>query len=221
MVQVTINLWRCKPCEFDNDVLTKYCRVCGADSTVSNKQRGLTAIKRGIFFDWDWEVMTQQEDLYAQFYNKSKLFVKDMDLTQLREHRDNLSQIAFEAKAALAGADDELRERKAKSSKKEWTITPTGPDVLTSDAINAVKVRASRMSKMDKVRKQLLSAGIDEDTVNIMVANLERKATEQNLKTVTFNKPTTEMAVVVVEASKTEIEEPKVFNPASLFGKKD
>lgn len=168
--------------------------------------------------------MTDQEELFRQFYNKGKLLVADMDVTQLREHRETLSQIAFEAKATLAAADDELRERKAKTSKKEWLVTPTGPDVVTSDAINAVKVRKSRMSKMDSLREQLVKAGIDDATVNEMVANLERKATEKNLKAVTFNKPATETGVVVVQKVKTapdngELKAP--FNPANLtFGSK-
>jgi len=159
--------------------------------------------------------MTPQEELYAQFYNRGKIFVKDMDITQLREHRENLSQIAFEAKATLAAADDELRERKAKSGKKEWVITPSGPDVVTSDAINAVKVRKERMSKMDKMRMQLLNAGIDEETVKEMINNLERKATEANLKVVTFNTPVTETKAVQVEVKKPDaIASP--FNPAAL-----
>lgn len=169
--------------------------------------------------------MTPQEELYAKFYNRGKLLVKDMDLTQLREHRENLSQIAFEAKATLAAADDELRERKAKTSKKEWTLTPSGPDQVTSDAINAVTVRKARMSKMDRLKDQLVKAGIDEETIKEMVGNLERRATEKDLKTVTFNKPTVETAAVQVQANKplanSNGEEKQAFNPASLtFGSK-
>ena len=170
--------------------------------------------------------MTNQEELYVKFYNKGKLLVADMDVTQLREHRETLAQIAFEAKATLAAADDELRERKAKSSvkAKEWLVTPTGPDQTTSDAINAVKVRKERMSKMDKMKAQLLSAGIDEATVNEMIASLERKATEKNLKTVSFTKPATETAVVTVQVAKPVPqdnggESKAAFNPSTLsFG---
>lgn len=168
--------------------------------------------------------LTPQEELYAKFYNKGKLLVKDMDVTQLREHRDELSQIAFEAKATLAAADDELRERKAKGTNKEWTVTPTGPDQVTSDAINAVKVRKERMSKMDKLQSQLRTAGIDEDTIKEMVSNLERKATEKNLKTVTFSKPVIETTAVIVQAAKPTDEQiaadRPAFNPSSLFGAK-
>jgi len=171
-----------------------------------------------------WKVMTEQEELYSKFFNKGKLLVADMDLTQLREHRETLAQIAFEAKATLAAADDELRERKAKSSVKgkEWLVTPTGPDQTTSDAINAVAVRKQRMSKMDKLRNDLLKS-LDEETVNEMIAQLERKATEKNLKTVTFNKPVVEQAAVTVQVAKPS--EPKnseakpAFDPSKLFAK--
>ena len=212
-------MWLCKDCNFTNDDLTLYCRVCNVESSLSHYLRGLVAIKRGIFLDWGY--MTPQEELYAKFYNKGKLLVKDMDITDLREHRESLSQIAFEAKATLAAADDELRERKAKSGKKEWLVTPTQLDVTTSDAINAVKVRKERMSKMDKMREQLKKAGIDEETVNEMIRTLERKATASNLKTITFQKPVTETAAVQVQIKKeSEPAAKAAFDPSSLFGSK-
>lgn len=161
--------------------------------------------------------LTPQEELYAKFYNRGKLFVVDMDVTQLREHREELAQIAFEAKATLAAADDELRERKAKSSKKEWMLTPTGPDAVTSDAINAVAIRKARMNKIDRLKEQLEKIGFDEEIVKKMVANLERNATEKNLKTVTFTKQVTKTTAVVVQKVKQENGEVKpVFNPANL-----
>ncbi len=161
-------------------------------------------------------LMTPQEELFAKFYNQEKILVKDMDTVQLREHREQLSQIAFEAKARLVAADDEGRDRNAKTKGKEWLVT-VDSTVVSSDAINAVKQRAARMSKMDKLRMQLLTAGIDEDTVKEMVANMERKATEKNLKTVTFEKQTTEIAVVTVKTSKPEINGNKEpFDPSTL-----
>jgi helix-turn-helix protein len=75
---------------------------------------------------------------------------------------------------------------------------------------------------MDKIQKDLLAAGIDEETVKEMVRNLERKATEKQVKTITFNKPTVEVTAVTVEVNKPsvsngEVKEP--FNPANLkFG---
>jgi len=162
--------------------------------------------------------MTQQEELFAKFYNHEKILVKDMDHIQLREHREELQTIAFEAKARLVAADDENRERKAKSSNKEWLVTDAKPDYDVSNAINVVKQRAARMSKMDKIRDGLEKAGLDEDTIRTMISGLEKKATDQKLKTITFHKPSDEIAVVQVkESANGEPKEP--FNPANLkFG---
>jgi len=162
--------------------------------------------------------MTPQEELFARFYNHERILVKDINDIQLREHREELSKISFEAKARLVSADDETRERKAKTSNKEWLLTTA--DVVSTDAINAVKVRKERMSKMDKMKEQLLKAGIDEDTVKEMIRNLESKATEKNVKTITFNKPVTEPSAVQVITIKPD-GEVKPFNPAALnFGAK-
>ena len=71
---------------------------------------------------------------------------------------------------------------------------------------------------MDKLRKQLQDSGIDEDTIKEMIGNLEKKATDPKLKTVTFNVPSTEIRVVQVKESEPPSEP---FNPASLkFGDK-
>jgi hypothetical protein len=160
--------------------------------------------------------MTPQEELFAKFYNHEKVLVKDMDHIQLREHREELQKIAFEAKARLVAADDETRERKAKTANKEWLVTDTQAPYDVSQAINVVKTRAARMSKMDKLRKQLQDAHIDEATINEMIGNLEVKATDGKLKTVTFNKPTTEVSAVQVrEAAAND----KPFDPSALkFG---
>jgi hypothetical protein len=130
--------------------------------------------------------MTDEEKLFAKFYNEDVILVKDMDDFVLREHRKELSEIAFEAKARLVATDDEIRTRNAKNGKgKQWLTTITS-DEVNSDVVNAVKVRAARMSKMDRMRKDLLAAGLDEETVKEMIRNLERKATESIAKSLTF-----------------------------------
>jgi len=164
--------------------------------------------------------MTEQEELFAKFYNHEKILVKDMDHITLVTHREELQKIAFEAKARLVAADDEARERKAKTSNKEWLVTDTNPDVKVSDAINVVKTRAARMSRMDKLRKQLEDSGFDDSIINEMVRNLESKATDGKLKTITFNKPTTEVSAVQVTEKKPVVESTP-FDPSSLtFGSK-
>jgi len=208
--------WYCS-CGLLNSGLNKSCadQRCNQLQATANKPDFLQTlvVANGV------NSMTPQEELFAKFYNHEKILVKDMETSQLREHRDELSHIAFEAKARLVAADDEGRERKAKTSNKEWLITSIEPDAISTDAINAIKVRKERMSKMDKLRSQLLTAGIDEVTVNEMVANLEKKATEKNLKTVTFNKPTVETSVIQVQVVKPKEENGEVkpaFNPSSL-----
>lgn len=162
--------------------------------------------------------MTPQEELFAKFYNHEKVLIKDMDMIQLREHREELQKISFEARARLTAADEELKEKKAKTSNKEWLVTDTQQPYDVSQAINVVKQRAIRMSKMDKLREQLAKAGIDEVTIKEMVGNLEKKATDKTLKTVTFNKPTTEVSAVQVKSVKNDTPI-AAFDPTSLkFG---
>jgi hypothetical protein len=213
---------------------------CGCVNSGTNKFCPASLTKTGVWKDRthkqvsanspDWVMayltakevgMTPQEELFAKFYNHEKVLVKDMDVSQLREHREELQKIAFEAKARLVAADDEARERKAKTNNKEWLVTDAKPDYDVSNAINVVKKRAERMSKMDKLRKQLETAGIDEATIKEMIGNLEKKATEGKLKTVTFQKPAVETSAVQVKVEKPVDDSPKVpFNPASLsFGK--
>lgn len=159
--------------------------------------------------------MTQQEELFAKLYNHQKVLVKDMDHIQIREHREELQQIAFEAKARLSATDDELRERKAKTNNKEWLVTDTTPNINVSESINAVKLRTVRMSKMDKIRAGLKDAGIEEDTIKEMVRNLEQRATNKDLKTITFKKPAAnEISAVQVKPS-SDGDKPK-FDPSSL-----
>lgn len=212
--------WLCS-CGCLNGGTNKYC----AASKAGGKWAQMTHVQVSANSpDWIMSYMvakelsmTPQEELFAKFYNHEKVLVKDMDHVQLREHREELQKIAFEAKARLVAADDEARERKAKTANKEWLVTDAKPDFDVTNAINVVKKRAERMSKMDKLSDQLRKAGIDEATIKEMVGNLERKATDGKLKTVTFNKPTTEVSAVQV---KTEPDTPKEpFNPANLkFG---
>lgn len=176
--------------------------------------------------------MTDNEKLYAEFYAKQKLFIKDMDMTQLREHREKLAEIAFQAKASLAAADDDLRERRAKEGKKDWLVTPVQPNQHT-DAINAVKLRKERMSKLDKQRADLLKLGMDEEIVNEIIRGMEKKATEKVLntivqetskaakeaekKTVTFTRKVDEIAAIQVQPA--EPQQSKPFDWGTIIKK--
>lgn len=212
--------WLCS-CGLVNGGTNKYCPgALKGNSPVGTEHKQVSANSP----DWIMAAiaakevgMTPQEELFAKFYNHEKLLVKDMDHIQLREHREQLQTIAFEAKARLVAADDETRERKAKTSNKEWLVTDTQQPYDVSAAINVVKTRAARMSKMDKLRKQLQDAHIDESTINEMISGLEKKATDGKLKTVTFSKPSVEVGAVQVKETANGSLEP--FNPGSLkFG---
>jgi len=146
--------------------------------------------------------MNPQEELFAKFYNIERVLVKDMDIQTLREHRQELQQIAFEAKARLVAADQEDKERKARTSNKEWLVTDTTQPYDVSAAINVVKVRQARMSKADKMVEQLRKINMDEDTIKEMVSNITKKATDSKLKTVTFNVPSTELKAIQVNPNK-------------------
>lgn len=213
--------WLCS-CGLKNSGLNVSCAAELTDRDIEHKQICSNTLDYFQFIVASGASnMTPNEELFAKFYNHEKILVKDMDIAQLREHREELSKIAFEAKARVVSNDDELRERQAKTSNKQWLVTDDTSQVAT-DAINAVKVRKARMSQMDKMREQLLKAGIDEDTVKTMIGNLEKKATEKNLKTITFNKPSAELsAVTVVVAKPTNGDNKEPFNPAALtFGGK-
>lgn len=218
MTAIPINHWycvRCKPKQY-NDALTTHCIICGNKSPITETYRNKVRIYRGAYLDLaapsrlvteKTKVMTEQEELFKKFFNSEKLLVKDMDDIQLRDHRDELSRIAFEAKARLVAADEETRSRKPK---REWLVTTEDADVNVSEAINAVKTRKARMTKMDKLAEQLLKTGIDQKTVNGMIKDMEAKASGKKL--ITFNKKTEEMSAV-------EVDSVEPFDPSKLkFG---
>jgi len=53
--------------------------------------------------------VTPQEELFASFFRSEKLIVSEMSILELRAHREELSKIAFEARARLTAVDDEER----------------------------------------------------------------------------------------------------------------
>lgn len=242
MTSLSIEHWNCEICKAYNDILTNHCKSCYSDkpSFVTTEYQISVEFKRGIYFGYGIlgvpNSMTPEELKFKEFFADEVIFIKDMDITQLREHRQTLAAIAFEAKARTVATDDALREKQSKTKNKQFLITVDQSD---TDAINAPKIRAARMSKIDKMREQYLSAGIDEATVNEMIRNLERKGTEDNLKTIakkelepvkanpfafTSQKPQVieekinDVKVPHVEQTEREIQSAKP-NPFSSFGK--
>ena len=195
---------------------------CCAHSLISAYERGLTAIQRGIFSINGMQIpkygaksMTKEEQQFADWFRHEKILICDMSDAELRERHELVKVTANEARAYQSADEDEIRERRAKNGKKEWLVTDNS--ISSSDAINAPKLRQTRMSKMDKLQQQLLAAGIDEDTVKQMVADMSKRATDKQVKTITFKKPgREEIGAVSIELPKPPSEP---FNPLSIkFG---
>lgn len=106
------------------------------------------------------EFMTPQEELFKQLFSHEKHLVKDMNDIELIAHREELSKIAYEARARLTATDDEVRERKAKNSKKTGFITSVMTDDVTSDAINKINARQKKIDKTEKLIEGLVKLGM-------------------------------------------------------------
>jgi hypothetical protein len=211
--------WLCK-CGLLNSGLNIECAAVRSPRPGSlNEHYQITENKVDYFMyvvhTRELNLMTPEEELFSKFYNHEKILVKDMDISDLREKRDQLAKVLIEAKARMVAIDDETREKKAKSKNKEWLLSNNEIDP-NHDAINAPAVRKARMTKLDKMRASLLSAGIDEETVKEMMINLEKKATEKNLKTVVFKKQTTDISAVTVQTKAEVSTEKKIFDPSKL-----
>lgn len=114
--------------------------------------------------------MTPQEELFSKFFSSEKILIKDMDLVSLRAHREELSQIAFEARARLSAVDDEERTRKNGSGIRGFERS-INTDDITSDAINAINARSKRLDKKEKIRQNLLEMGVDPAEVDKIMSN--------------------------------------------------
>ena len=107
--------------------------------------------------------MTPKEELFAKLFAHEKVLVKDMDVLVLRAHIEELSRIAFEARARLTAADDEEKER---TKKQKAAGKPSGferslnVDEVGSNAINAIKDRTAKLTKRDKVIAGLVAMGM-------------------------------------------------------------
>lgn len=125
------------------------------------------------------ERMTPQEELFAKFFNHEAQLVSSMGMLELRAHREELAQIAFEARARLTAIDKEESKRKSKGG-PEGFKRDVNVDDTTSDAINAVKNRQKRLDKKEKVRQSLLDLGVDPAEVEaiMMARNIREQVTK-------------------------------------------
>ena len=141
--------------------------------------------------------MTPQEKLHAILFYHEKVFVKDMDILQLRAHREELAKIAFEARARLTAVDDEEEDRKRKKNNKDKS--PSGferslnTDETTTSAINAIKDRQKRLTKTERIQEGLkklyeLAGSTDGakeaarvTSATAIIAEVQRKAEEKKV----------------------------------------
>lgn len=160
--------------------------------------------------------MTAEEKRYKELYNHERIFVSAMTYEELEEHINQLKGIALDAKIVLQASSDEKRDRDAKKSvkNKQWLLTDDKADINVTEAINKVKVRQDRMSKMDRLKKNLEDSGIFDDGDIKDIINKAKRKKDSELNSITFktNKVVeTTIQVIPVERKKFD---------ASIFKKK-
>lgn len=162
-----MSVWICPECSEELGELNGWCEYC-------KHERNIIIYNPDKYFIRDIRInyitneraerasMTPQEELFSKLFNHEKVLVRDMDMLTLRAHREELSKIAFEAKARLTAVDDEEKVRKNKSADGK----PTGfqrsvnTDETTTEAINTIKERQKKLTKSEKIQAGLEKLGI-------------------------------------------------------------
>jgi hypothetical protein len=123
-----------------------------------------------------------ERELHAEFFTRwsddERLLIKDMTDDELTAHRNELARIALESKVRTTTADEEIRQRRAKSKggeTRQWLV-PTDVE----DTVKQVRERQGRMTKLDKINDALLSLMSPEDAAQLMNGNI-RKVSEAKL----------------------------------------
>ena len=96
------------------------------------------------------ERMTPQEKLHATLFYHETILVKDMDHLTLNAHIEELSKIAFEARTRHGAATAEDDRRKKKSGPKGFERS-VNTDETTTNAINTIKERQTKLTKKEQV----------------------------------------------------------------------
>lgn len=131
--------------------------------------------------------VTPQEELFKELFNHEKVLVRDMDLLTLRAHREELCKIAFEARARITATDEVEKELKTKhnAGKPSGFQRSVNTDENATNAINTIKERQKKMSKMDRIQAGLEKLGISTtDASKLMSAGtilgrIKAKASEE------------------------------------------
>jgi hypothetical protein len=158
-------IWVCPRCSAELGELNGWCEYCKQSDNiiVYNPDKYYIRKIRIRHISQGDKTVTPQEELFAELFNHEKILVKDMDILELRAHREELAKIAFEARARLTAVDDEDNSRKkSKSSENK----PSGferslnVDDTATDAINTIRERQKRLTKSEKIQAGLEKLGI-------------------------------------------------------------
>lgn len=158
--------------------------------------------------------MTPQEEMFMRLFNSKVELVKDMDVLQLRAHREKLAETIKDAKVSIQATDKVISE-KTKKDKGQGFQTSLTIDEASTDAINTIKERQKKLTKMEKVMEGLIAMGIDPKDAQSMTSNsaiADQRAKKDGVK------PFVPTPIAHVDDAPAIVEEKKPFsNP---FAKK-
>lgn len=157
------------------------CSVCGMEQEAHKESAHEFTIKIE---------MTREEKLFAKFFSEEKILVHDMDDMALKAHIEELQEIAKEARARLTASNEEAQERSASKKKAKGFAVALEPDDFTSNAINNIKKRGEKLTKVEKEIERLVAMG------------MAREDAENMYRAVTINKVQKEGGAAVVEDNK-------------------
>lgn len=206
--------WICKcgeintSLEWDHEVPSELCNNHG------NVRFDHSLIK---WISADTKTADEKRDLFDKFYNSEAISIANMTHEDFVLHEQELALIAFEAKARLTAIIDKKRDdiNKRTSNQNQWIIPRSdAEEALVSDAIAAVGKRKKRMNKIEKLKEQLQDSGLDDATVEELIRNVERKATDNAVNLTTFvSSKERETKKAIAEVKKSD--EPKIVEDFS------
>jgi hypothetical protein len=150
--------WNCPRCSEELGELNGWCEYCKSSDNIIVynpdkyyiREIRINHVIENIKGD---TTVTPQEELFAELFNHEKSLVKDMDVLTLRAHREELSKIAFEARARLTAVDDEENDRKklARPKGAQGFERSINTDETTTNAISVIQARQTKLSKKEQV----------------------------------------------------------------------
>lgn len=225
--------WICPQCNEELGELNAICEFCKINNIIVYNPDMYFIREIRIRHIIKGETMTPQEELFSQLFNHEKLLVKDMDILTLRAHREELSKIAFEARARMTAADDEENDRRKQSKPKgpKGFERSVNTDETTTNAINAIKDRQKKLTGKEKMLGNLAAlyekggmSKIEAEktaaaamSAGKILSTLKDKASQNIIKGEIIPGPSGEESFIMVKP-KIESAPKAVFNP---FAKKE